>query len=136
MQFQRRLKRTSKPDLIPMIDVVFQLVIFFMLSSTFIRTPGIPLELPDSSSAETVVMTSMVITMQDEETVYLNETEYTLEGLWEVLSNQSDDDRAEIDQVIVEADRGVPYGRIINLLDTLRLNGYTGVGLRTSGNTR
>ena len=46
MRFRRRLTPEARVDLIPMIDVVFQLVVFFMVSSTFMLTPGIKLALP------------------------------------------------------------------------------------------
>ena len=46
MHFKQRLKPSVKADMVPMIDVVFQLVIFFMVSSTFIQTPGISIVLP------------------------------------------------------------------------------------------
>ena len=63
MRFKRRLSTQSTPNLIPMIDVVFQLVVFFMVSTTFIITPGISLVLPSSQTAESVAMSKLVITV-------------------------------------------------------------------------
>jgi biopolymer transport protein ExbD len=64
MRFNRRLSPNAKPDLIPMIDIVFQLVVFFMLASTLRNDEAITYQLPQSSSAETVVVTKMQITLQ------------------------------------------------------------------------
>jgi biopolymer transport protein ExbD len=50
VEFRRRLKPVSTVDLVPMIDVVFQLIIYFMVSTTFILTPGIGIVLPESST--------------------------------------------------------------------------------------
>ena len=131
MRFERRLTPMAKVDLIPMIDVVFQLVIFFMLSSTFIQTPGIALQLPESSSAEPVVMSSMVVTILPDGRVYLNSQEYDVESLDEALSSLGEDEKEALEQVVVEGDDTVSYSLMIQVLDLLRLNGFTGVALRT-----
>jgi biopolymer transport protein ExbD len=55
-----------------MIDVVFQLVVFFMVSSTFVMTPGIALDLPESTSSEPVVLNRLVVTVVSPAEVYLN----------------------------------------------------------------
>ena len=131
MRFERRLKPIAGADLIPMIDVVFQLVIFFMLSSTFIQTPGIALQLPESSSAEPVVMSSMVVTVLPDERIYLNNLEFSLEGLGTALGELTEEEREALEQVVVEADDTVSYSLMVRVLDVLRLNGFSGVALRT-----
>jgi biopolymer transport protein ExbD len=131
MKFKRRLTPSATVDLIPMIDVVFQLVIFFMVSSTFILTPGISLVLPESSTAEPVAMTKLVVTVSGENEVYLNKERYDLEGLSLALGSISGDAREQIGTVIIEGDEGVSYSVLISVLDTLRKNGFRGINLRT-----
>lgn len=131
MRFERRLKPIAGVNLIPMIDVVFQLVTFFMLSSTFIQTPGIALELPASTSAEPVVMSRMVVTVLPDGRLFLNSSEYTLEGLGKALEDLSQEERDSFEQVVVEADGEVSYRLMVRVLDVLRLNGFSGVTLRT-----
>jgi len=131
MKFRRRLQPTARVELVPMIDVVFQLVIFFMVSSTFIVTPGISLTLPDSSTAEPVVMSKLVVTIAGEEEVYLNQERYSLGELGTALENfreQSGEDARHT--VVVEADRSVSYSLMVEVLDYLRQNGFEGVNLR------
>jgi len=60
MRFRRKLTTRATVELVPLIDVVFQLVIFFMVSTTFILTPGISIILPGSTTAEPVLMTKLV----------------------------------------------------------------------------
>ena len=81
MRFKRRLMPQAVVDLVPMIDVVFQLVIFFMVSSTFILTPGISLVLPGSSTSEPVAMSRLVVTIISENEIYLNKEKYNISGL-------------------------------------------------------
>ena len=72
LQFRRRLKPTAEVNLIPMIDVVFQLVIFFMVSTTFLVNPGISIVLPGASTSEPVAMTKMVVSIKSETEIFFN----------------------------------------------------------------
>ena len=64
-----------------MIDVVFQLVIFFMVSTTFKVVPGIELDLPESRTAEVVTLTPLVLSVGGRDEIYVNNREVTLGGL-------------------------------------------------------
>ncbi len=130
MRFRRRLTPEARVDLIPMIDVVFQLVVFFMVTSTFMMTPGIKLELPSSTTAEPVIMTEMVVTIASADEIYLNRDGYSLEGFNDALAGLSEERKAEIESVILEADESVSYEVMITVLDVLRRNGFTGVSLK------
>ncbi len=131
MRFKRRLTTMSNVNLIPMIDVVFQLVLFFMVSTTFIITPGISLVLPTSSTSEPVMMSRLVITVISRNEVYLNKQEYNLKGLDKKLAELTDEEREEIKTVVLEGDRGISYSLMIEILDVLRRNGFKGINLRT-----
>ncbi len=131
MQFKRRLKPTATVEIVPLIDVVFQLVVFFMVSSTFILTPGISLTLPESSSAEPTVMTRLVVTIAEEDEIYLNKEKYSLESLEEALQQFSQrEELKDLQTVVVEGDQGVSYSLMVRVLDTLRQHGFEGVNLR------
>ena len=131
MRFERRLKTRTNVDLIPLIDVVFQLVIFFMVSTTFILTPGISLVLPRSTTSEPVVMTRLIVTVMSKDEIYLNKERYDIEGLGLKLSELSEEEKEEIKTVVVEGDGSVSYNLLVEVLDTLRVNGFRGVNLKT-----
>ena len=131
MRFKRRLTTQSNVNLIPMIDVVFQLVVFFMVSTTFIITPGISLVLPTSSTSELTIMSRLVVTIISRNEVYLNKQEYNLEGLDKKLAELTEEEREEIKTVVLEGDRGVSYSLMVEVLDVLRRNGFKGINLRT-----
>ncbi|MBN2051200.1 MAG: biopolymer transporter ExbD [Spirochaetales bacterium] len=132
MEFKRRLSPRAYVDLVPMIDVVFQLVIFFMLSSTFIQTPGISLILPESKTAEPVVMTRLVVTVVSGEEVYLNKEPYDLAGLRQALGKLTDEEKERIDTAVIEGDQAVSYSLMVEVLDILRSNGFKAVNLKTT----
>lgn len=131
MQFQRRLKPQVNINLVPMIDVVFQLVIFFMVSSTFILTPGISLIFPSSTTSEPVVMSKLVVTVVSREEVYFNKEKFEIRELDEKLSSITEEERSDIKTVVLEGDRGISYSLLIEVLDLLRRNGFKAINLRT-----
>ena len=136
MVFKRRLKPVSSVELVPMIDVIFQLVVFFMVSSTFIITPGISLELPDSTTAEPVVITNLIVTIVSEDELYLNDELSSVSTLGEMLGSVPENTSEDIQNVVIEGDRRASYSLMVDVLDILRESGFTGINLRMreSGN--
>ena len=128
---RRRLQRSTGVNMVPMIDVVFQLVVFFMVTSTFKMTPAIGLTLPDSATAETTEMSRIVGAVHSEEVIYLNEENLDLQGFREAFVSEDRLDPIAIQSVIGEGDRAVSYELLIDVLDVLRLNGFQNVALRT-----
>ena len=131
MRFRRGLTTRTNVELIPLIDVVFQLVVFFMVSTTFILTPGISLILPKSETSEPVVMSKLVVTVVSRNELYLNKEQYDVEGLDQRLGEITEEERSEIKTVVVEGDENVSYSLMIKVLDVLRRNKFTGINLRT-----
>ena len=131
MRFRRGLTTRTNVELIPLIDVIFQLVVFFMVSTTFILTPGISLILPKSETSEPVVMSKLVVTVVSRDELYLNKELYDIEGLDQRLGAITDKERSEIKTVVLEGDENVSYRLMIQVLDVLRKNGFTGINLRT-----
>lgn len=128
-RIRRRLKPSVNADMVPMIDVVFQLVIFFMISSTFIQVPGIALTLPESETAEQVTVSELIVTIADNESVYLNDEQMTFEAADAVLKNYTSQQREALSGVIVEGDKSVSYEAMVKCLDLLRRNGFEQIGL-------
>lgn len=135
MRFQRRLKPQATVDIVPMIDVVFQLVIFFMVSSTFIVTPGIALTFPAAATSEPVAMTKLVVTVVSRDELYLNQERYDIPALSKKLAELKEtvsEGEAEVQRtVVLEGDKEIPYRLLIEVLDVLRTNGYKAVNLKT-----
>lgn len=131
MRFRRRLTTRTTMDLVPLIDVVFQLIIFFMVSTTFILTPGISLILPRSSTSEPVAMTKLVITVVSKNEIYLNKERYDIQRFNTRLGEITEEEREEIKTVVIEGDGNVSYSLMVEILDALRMNGFKGVNLKT-----
>ena len=131
MRFRRKLQLRTTLDLVPLIDVVFQLIIYFMVATTFIVTPGISLLLPRSTTSEPVAMTRFVVTILSRGEIYLNKERYDLRGLDGRLRAISKVEKEKVKTIIIEGDSDVPYSLMVDVLDILRNNGFKGVNLRT-----
>ena len=131
MRFRRRLTFETAPNLIPLIDVVFQLVIFFMVATTFVITPGISLVLPSSTTSEQVAMTRLVVTVVSREEIYFNKERHDIASLNRRLAEITEKEREEVKTVVLEGDRSVSYSLLVEILDALRRNGFKAVNLRT-----
>ncbi|HOC29181.1 MAG TPA: biopolymer transporter ExbD [Treponemataceae bacterium] len=131
MKFRRSLETRAVVDLVPMIDVVFQLILFFLVSTTFAMLPGITLDLPQSSTSEGERTNGITISVEAAGTVWVNTEQVALEGLDAALDSLGSTVPRETVPVSLEADEMVPNGTIVRILDSLRRTGYTAVNLRT-----
>jgi biopolymer transport protein ExbD len=134
MRFRRKFEPQAAVNLVPMVDVVFQLVLFFLVSTTLALVPGIRLKLPASGTAERTQMRQLVVTVASPTELYVNrEPVASPSELNDRLAAMSETDRTALESVIIEADQQVPYGLMVEVLDALRRNGLKDVGLRTRG---
>lgn len=136
MRKSRRGSRgnSAQVDLVPMIDIVFQLILFFLVSTTFALLPGITLNLPESSTSEGVSTAGITITMKENGQIWYKDTEVDLETLSKELESfdkVSFEERAEY-PINLEADSLVTNGQIVTVFDILRQNGFSAVNLRTT----
>jgi biopolymer transport protein ExbD len=136
MRFRRRLRQEATVNLIPLLDVLFVIIIFFMLATTFIIAPGINIQLPASSTATNVAMENLVISIVSENEIYFADKKLDLADLGGALSTYSKTSTTQSRNVIIEGAKDIPYSLMIRVLDVVRENGFTGVNLRTTVATK
>jgi len=103
-------------DMAPLIDIVFLLLIFFMLNTTF-SNPAIPMVLPKSSSSQGEVHESevLVVSCDAEGKIYINRDEVALADYTEKLKVAMDD--MGLKSVHFKGDETVPYKRYMQIVD-------------------
>ncbi|HEX9665074.1 MAG TPA: biopolymer transporter ExbD [Thermodesulfobacteriota bacterium] len=112
----------STLDLTPIVDVVFNLLIFFALSLNFaVTSGGINVKLPKASSAEPIKAEELTVNLTADGKIYLNDKVITLEKLSQRLKEKKDKDSL----VIIRADSLVTHGRVVEAMDTVRTNGFS-----------
>ena len=105
-------------NITPLIDVLFILIIFFVVSSTFLEQPGIKLELPKAQSGDTQRVERAVLYISAASELFLNDDPATLENLSGKLSAMMQN-RAE-KSLIISADKGVHHGLVVQVMDIAR----------------
>jgi biopolymer transport protein ExbD len=125
-------KRRPDPmiDVTPMIDIVFQLVLFFMVSTTFISAPGIQVDLP-RSSAQTVLteQRELNIWMTPQGAVYVDDNPVTGPELRDAFRAAAERDTGTL--VIIKADTAVEHGRVVAVMDLARSEGLGRLAIAT-----
>ncbi|MGC8765324.1 MAG: ExbD/TolR family protein [Brevinematia bacterium] len=122
-------KYASSIDMTPIIDVVFQLLIFFMLTSTFIKAAAINVELPKSKTSELQPVRQAVITIYKNGNITLNDNLISLDSLGKLIKEEYVKNKDLV--VIIQSDKNVPYGLVINVMDIVRLTGVKKLSLST-----
>ena len=133
MRFKyKRRDNKSNVDMTPMIDIVFQLILFFLVSTTFAILPGIKLRLPQSSTAEGTSMQGITISASENGDLFFNDTKVDMNTLGSFLQEfDTGETKKEEFPVMLEADSEVTNGTIVKIFDVIRENGYSLINLRT-----
>ncbi|PLX80473.1 MAG: biopolymer transporter ExbD [Desulfuromonas sp.] len=128
----RRQRQSEEPkvELTPMVDVVFLLLIFFMISTTFIETPGISIDLPESSATvvEKEPQELMVFISKDGE-IRVDGKAFTLAQLQSFLLGEKG--TAEGTTFVLNADQQVRHGLVVSVMDAAQQAGFTKLAIAT-----
>ena len=136
MQFkqQRELKRT-KIEIIPMIDTIFFLLVFFMLSSLALtRLNGLPVNLPRASSAPRQPPAELTVTIDKNRDVFVNKQPTGMDGFEALLVQKAGGASANLGAatVIINADTSVPHGLVVKCIDDAREVGIIHFAIATA----
>ncbi|NOR72451.1 MAG: biopolymer transporter ExbD [Mariprofundaceae bacterium] len=130
MQFEGVRRSGQAPNLLPLIDIVFLLLIFFMLTAHFVRNEGLPIELPEAASAvsleqkkplEIVISSSGQITISGEQIL----SGVLVEKITSLLSSRDEK------RIVIRGDADVSLGDSVKVIDAARQAGASGVDIVT-----
>lgn len=125
---ESRPRFLSEINIIPLVDVVLVLLVVFMVTAPMLHR-GIDLSLPRSQSNTITPEERLVITIEPDERVYLGKDRVTLIHLRKRL-HQAKALNAGV-SVYLRADRRVPYGRIVQIMDEVKRVGIERLGMIT-----
>ena len=136
MNFRRRARAEVDINLAPLIDMVFLLLIFFMLSTTFVRETQLKVDLPESASGEHIENAAdqqleVVISASGE--VSVNDqilSNPSLETIRAALARESNGDTRL--PVVITADAKTPHQSVITAMDAAGQQGFTRLRLSTN----
>ncbi len=121
MKIRTHKKRIQTAALISFTDVIFLLLIFLLISSSFITHSGIKVNLPNSSSQQNEYNKNINLTLNKKNELFINDEFVSWEALPEKLNKMLVDDPEQV--VVVRADEEIMLRQIVHLLDLAKLSG-------------
>lgn len=129
MRFKRRVfLERGLLDIAPLIDVIFLLLIFFMLTSSFIFQPGIKINLPNALTSEVIQRENLIIVVTDDNSLYIDER--LIGG--EELSSRIEIAAKELKPILIKADRKASLGKVVEVWDLCRTEGIQKINIATT----
>lgn len=126
---QRPLKR-ARIEIIPMIDVIFFLLVFFMVSSlAMTKINSLPVALPKTSSSPQALKQDIILTIRKDGSLFVNKAPTTLAGVGTQLAYEMRNNPQNV--VVVNADEGTQYGWVVRVMDQARQIGVRKFALAT-----
>ncbi len=123
MQFREKSRKRVTINITSLIDVLFLLLIFFMVSSTFLERPGMKLDLPEAKQREAVRMEGYTLFLTSDEKIYLNEEQVDLKNLEARLKSIAPE--IEEEGIVLQADETIRYGLVVEVMDLIKDSGIT-----------
>ncbi len=121
MEFSRKKKKRVTINITSLIDVLFLLLIFLMISSTFLDQPGMKLELPQAQSSEALEQKDYILVISKEGHMYLNNTMVDINELEKKLKEALPQMKDQA--LILKADQDVTHGIVVRVMDTAKTCG-------------
>lgn len=129
MDFEGRARIHSHLDIAPLIDIVFLLLVFFMLTSTFMVPEAIELELPESKSAQITDTTPIIVSLNQSGQLALNGKKIELTQLQQAIKPLLKDTDSAI---TLKSDARTQVQQLLKVMDEIRAAGGTNVALATT----
>lgn len=131
MKFKRHTKLEhglQQIDIAPLIDVIFLLIIFFMLTSPLTSPSGIHVKLPRAITSDIIKEKNFIVTITGEDIIYFNGVILTTKELRRELSAIAQNDKP----ILIKSDRRASVGRIVEVWDLCRDLGIEKINIATN----
>jgi len=117
-------------NIVPMIDVIFAILTFFIISSLYLtRSESLPVNLPKADSSEVQQQTRITVSVEDSGAIALNRESIALENLQSGVRDLMGSTQESV--IVINADEAVNHGRVIAVMDELRAIEGATLGIAT-----
>ena len=116
-------------DMTPLIDIVFILLIFFILSASFQQQQQIKVARPNSQVSDSIANVSLMVTVDEQGQIWLDNQAVEIE----LLTSRVKQKTAQVNNVsvVIDVDKSVASGRLIQVIDKVRIAGVNNVAVAT-----
>jgi biopolymer transport protein ExbD len=123
LQKKGNLKK-ARIEIIPMIDTIFFLLVFFMISTlSMSRFTGVQVNLPKAASGSQPPTETVVVSLTKDNQLFFNKTQMSVDSLRESLRTELAKNSELL--VVINADDGVEHGKVVEIMDQARQTGAT-----------
>jgi len=129
VEFERRHHNHSHVNIAPLVDVVFLLLLFFMLTSHLMQEPAIKIKLPESKTAEAQKEAIKTVYISKDGSIFFMDRQVSLKDLQTVIKGSLKD--IEHDFVRIKADKESDVGILVSVIDEVRLAGIRNYSIVT-----
>lgn len=128
MRLARPAQEKARIEIIPMIDVIFFLLVFFMISTLSMTVNrGLPVNLPSAATAQQGIRENVNLTVQSDGQMFLNKEPVAIQDIGQrVKAAVAADPQLT---VVINADGQVLHSRVVDILDELRAAGVSGLAI-------
>lgn len=130
MEFEGRSRIHTHLDIAPLIDIVFLLLVFFMLTSTYLVPEAIELDLPESSSASVMEPTPITVLLDQTGQLALNGELIKLDKLRMAIETLLNEDADSA--ITLKSDAHTEVQQLLKVMDEIRAAGGSNVALATT----
>lgn len=130
MEFERNRRRHRYIDMAPLVDVVFNLLLFFMITYNVAADPAIKIRLPGSTTADTQAEEPIVISVSREGTIFIGHELSAIGEIAHIVRRKLDGKK--VASVRIRADQEAPVGLLVKVVDAVRLSGCSAFSLVTA----
>ena len=131
MMLSRRKRLEAEEDneisITPMLDIVFILLIFFIVTTSFVKEPGIDPERPEAETAETRERGNILIAISAADSIWMNKRQIEMTDVRQLMEAAVAESPES--NVVIVADEHASTGAVIDLMDRVRLSGISQVAL-------
>ena len=126
-ELPQKKKSGVNVDIAPLMDMVFILLIFFIVTSTFTRETGVEVEKPKAKSSTELNKKSIMIAVSREGSIHVNERQVAYASLQEILKQMlvKNPDR----EVVLIADKNSVTGKVVQVMDACNLAGVKKISI-------
>jgi biopolymer transport protein ExbD len=124
MRLGRRTIKKARIEIIPMIDTIFFLLVFFMISTlSMTRYSGVPVNLPKAATGQQAANESAAVSITPEGKIFIDKQEVPRESVQTILQQRLSANPELL--VLINADERVEHGRVVEIMDDARRAGVS-----------
>ena len=118
-------------DMTPMLDIVFIMLIFFIVTTSFVKEAGIEVNKPDASNATKQKSANIFIAINEDGDVWMDKREVDVERVRANIERMLAEQPTEV--VIIQADQKAEHGKVVEVMDQVKAAGISRISVAAKG---